>query len=83
MAVSDSGSHSRKLFPSRHSDLSFNNLIVEKVKTQKHSGFKLDKKLNFKEHLKDKFAIVIKGTGILKKTETLSSTSLVSNNSLN
>ena len=37
------------------------------MKAQKHSGLKLDEKLNFKEHLKDKFAIVNKGIGILKK----------------
>ena len=37
------------------------------MKTQKHLGLKLDEKLNFKEHLKDKFAIVNKGIGMLKK----------------
>ena len=37
------------------------------MKTQKHLGLKLDEKLNFKEHLKGKFAIVTKGIGILKK----------------
>ena len=37
------------------------------MKAQKHSGLKLDEKLNFKEHLKDKFAIVNKGIGMLKK----------------
>ena len=37
------------------------------MKTQKHLGLKLDGKLNFKEHLKDKFAIVNKGIGMLKK----------------
>ena len=37
------------------------------MKTQKHLGFKLDEKLNFKEHLKDKFAIVDEGIGMLKK----------------
>ena len=37
------------------------------MKTQKHLGFKLDEKLNFKEHLRDKFTMVNKGIGMLKK----------------
>ena len=41
--------------------------MVEKVQTQKHLGLKLEKKLIFKEHLKDKFAKVNRGIGILKK----------------
>ena len=48
-------------------DIYFNSLVVEKEKTQKHLGLKLDEKLNFKEHLKDKFAIVNKGIGMVKK----------------
>ena len=47
--------------------LYFNSLVVEKGKTQKHLGLKLDEKLNFKEYLKDKFVIVNKGIGTLKK----------------
>ena len=35
--------------------------MVEKVQTQKHLGLKLDKKLSFKEHIKDKFAKVNRG----------------------
>ena len=58
---------SRKSHSPKHPDLYFNSLAVEKVKTQKHLGLKLDEKLNFKEHLKDKFAIVNKGIGMLKK----------------
>ena len=58
---------SRKSHSQKHLDLYFNSLVVEKVKTQKHLGLKLDEKLNFKEHLKDKFAIVNKGIGMLKK----------------
>ena len=34
---------------------------------QKHLGLKLDEKPNFKEHLKDKFAIINKEIGMLKK----------------
>ena len=37
------------------------------MKTQKHLGLKLDERLNFREHLKGKFAIVNKGIGMLKK----------------
>ena len=59
---------SRKSHSPKHPDLYFNSLVVEKVKTQKYLGLKLDKKtLNFKEHLKDKFAIFNKGTEILRK----------------
>ena len=45
----------------------FNKFFIEKVQTQKHLGLKLDKKLNFKEYLKDKFPKVNRGIGILKK----------------
>ena len=41
--------------------------MVEKVRTQKHLGLKLDKKLSFKEQFKDKFAKVNRGIEILKK----------------
>ena len=58
---------SRKSHFPKHPDLYFNSLVFEKVKTQKHLGRKLDEKLNFKEHLKDEFAIVNKGIGLLKK----------------
>ena len=39
-----------KLHSPKHPDLYFNNLVPEKVKTQKHLGLKLDEKLNFREH---------------------------------
>ena len=58
---------SRKSHFPKHSDLYFNSLIVEKVKIQKHLGLKLDEKLNFREPLRDKFAVVNKGMGMLKK----------------
>ena len=58
---------SRKSHSPKHPDLYFNSLVVEKVKTQKHLGLKLDLRLNFREHLKDKFAIANKGIGMLKK----------------
>ena len=37
------------------------------MKIQKHLGLKLDGKLSFREQLKDKFPIVNKGIGMLKK----------------
>ena len=58
---------SRKSNSLKHPNLYFNSLVVEKVKTQKHLGLKLDERLNFAEHLKGKFAIVNKGIGMLKK----------------
>ena len=45
--------------------------MVGKVQTQKHLGLKLDKKLIFKEYLKDKFAKVNRGIGILNKLSRL------------
>ena len=61
---------SRKSHSPKHPDLYFNSIVVEKVTTQKHLGLKLDERLNFREHLKDKFAIVNKGIGMLKKLST-------------
>ena len=58
---------SRKSHSPKHPDLYFNSLVVKNVKTKKHLGLKLDEKLNFKEHLEDKFVIVKKGIGMLKK----------------
>ena len=58
---------SRKSHSPKHPDLYFNGLLVEKVKTQKYLGTKLDERMNFREHLKDNFAIANKGIGVLKK----------------
>ena len=52
---------------SSHPNIYFNKFVVEKGQTQKHLGFKLDKKISFKEHLKDKFAKVNRGIRILEK----------------
>ena len=51
--------------------------MVEKVQTQKHVGLKLDKKLSFKEHVKDKFAKVNMGIRILKKIEWVLTTPFI------
>ena len=37
------------------------------MKTKYYLGLKLGERLNFREHLKNKFAIVSKGIGVLKK----------------
>ena len=37
------------------------------MKTKCYLGLKLGERLNFREHLKNKFAIVSKGIGVLKK----------------
>ena len=58
---------SRKSHSPKYLDLYFNSFVVEKVKTQKHLRLKLDEKLNFKKHLKGKFATVNKGIRMLKK----------------
>ena len=57
----------KKSGESFHSNFYFNKFVVEKWKTQKHLGPKLDKKLSFKERLKDKIAKINMGIGILKK----------------
>ena len=49
------------------SNLYFNQFVVEKVQTETHLGLKPDKKLNFKDHLKDKLTKVNRGIGIWKK----------------
>ena len=38
------------------SNIYFNKFVVEKVETQRYLGLKLDKKLSFKEHIKEKFS---------------------------
>ena len=41
---------SRKLCSAKHPDLYFSSLVFDTVKIQNHLGFKLDERLNFKEH---------------------------------
>ena len=59
---------SKKLRESFYPNLYFNKSVVEKVQNQKKFGLKLDKKLSFKEHLKDKFAKINMRIVILKKS---------------
>ena len=66
----------KKSHSPKHSNLYFYSPVAEKAKYQKYLGLKIDERPNFRKHLKDKCAIVNKGTEMLKK---LSSTSLLSN----
>ena len=59
---------SKKIHSPKHPDLYFNSVVVEKVKTQKHLGLKLDERLDFRKDLESKFAIVNKRIGMLKKS---------------
>ena len=64
----------RESFPP---NLYFSKFVVQKVQTQKHLGLQPNKKLSFKEHLKDKFTKVNRGIGILKKTERILTTPFI------
>ena len=57
---------SRKIMQSNHSPLTFNNIPVAQVKSQKHLGIILDKKLNFDEHLDKILAKVNKVIGTIR-----------------
>ena len=48
---------SRKSHFPKYPEWYFNNLAVEKVKTQKHLGLKLKESKNVREYLEDKFAV--------------------------
>ena len=67
---------SRKSHSPKHLDFYFYSLVVEKMKTQKDFRYKLDVRLNHREHLKDKFPIVNKGIGMLKKLSNVFHVSL-------
>ena len=54
---------SRKSHSPKYPDLYFNSLVVEKVKTQKHLGLKLDERLDFREYLKANLLLLIKELG--------------------
>ena len=58
---------SRKRNKIFHPSLTFNNLNVERVGSQKHLGLILDEKLSFKDHVNATIEKVSKGTHILRK----------------
>ena len=70
----------RKSNSLKYTDLNFSSLAVEKIKTQKHLGLKVDENLNFKERFKNRCASIRKGNAtLIKKMEQLSSTAILSN----
>ena len=54
-----------------HPPLTFNNLDVGQISSQKHLGMFLDFKLSFNEHLEKVFAKVNRGIAILCKLQTV------------
>ena len=62
---------SRKRFVSSHPPLTFNNIPVAQTNSQKHLGMQLDKKLNFKAHLKKVESKVNNTIGILCKLQNV------------
>ena len=55
------------LYPS----LTFSNVDVGQIRSQKHLGIFLDFKLSFNEHLETVFAKVNRGIAILRKLQTM------------
>ena len=53
-----------------HPPLTFNNIVVGQIRSQKHLGMFLDFKLSFNEHLETVFAKVNRGIAILHKLQT-------------
>ena len=58
---------SRKNKTQNHSNITLNNIQVERVSHQKHLGIILDEKLNIKEHIDSTTLKVNRGIAILKK----------------
>ena len=54
-----------------HPPLTFNNVDVGQIRSQKHLGMFLDFKLSFNEHLETVFAKVNRGIAILRKLQTV------------
>ena len=62
---------SRKRSVSSHPPLTFNNIPVAQMNSQKHFGMQLDKKLNFEEQLKKAESNVNKTIGIFRKLKNV------------
>ena len=60
---------SRKVNNILHPPLTFNNVDVDQICSQKHLGWFLDFKLSFNEHLETVFAKVNRGIAILCKLQ--------------
>ena len=61
----------RKVNNVLHPSLTFNNVDVGQIRSQKHLGMFLDFKLSFNEHLETVFAKVNRGIAILRKLQTV------------
>ena len=61
----------RKLNNPNHPSLNFNNTVIIQSTTHKYLGMILDTKLDFQEHLKDKFSKISKTIGILRKLQKI------------
>ena len=57
---------SRKRVKDCHVSVFFNDIIVEKLTSQKHLGIHLDGKLDFNAHIKEKVSKASRGIGIIK-----------------
>ena len=62
---------SRKVDNLSHPPLTFNNVDVGQIRSQKHLGMFLDFKLSFNEHLETVFAKVNRGIAILRKLQSV------------
>ena len=62
---------SRKVNNVLHLPLTFNNVDVGQIRSQKHLGKFFDFKLNFNEHLETDFANVNRGIAILRKLQSV------------
>ena len=57
--------------PSKHNDIYFNNMLLNKKNTQKHLGLYLDAKLNFSEHINEKIKKAVKAISAIKKLNVI------------
>ena len=62
---------SRKKNNIRYRSITFNNLLVERVQSQKRLGLTLDSRLNFSEHISSILSIVNNLTTALRKLQTV------------
>ena len=62
---------SRKVSNVLHPPLTFNNVDVGQIRSEKHLGMFLDFKLSFNEHLETAFAKVNSSIAILRKLQTV------------
>ena len=59
------------IFPAKCLSLTFNNIPVAETNSKKHLGMRLEKKLNFKEHLSKVESKVNKTIDIIRKLQNV------------